>query len=414
MKRFALPAAAVGIAAALSVLFYLGFARVYGDTVLGQVILTLSSVALLQIAVVPQSWVYVVGAHGMNEIAARFAQAATIEWAGGLVGLALLAVFTLLPVSLLAGNREAILFQFIALWAAGSTSAQGLFRAHEDWVRYALWVVTPNLLRVGLVGTALLPGHRLAGLGGDRAALVLVFFTIPDLVRYLLFNVPTLLRHYRPPPRATLRPAATRILQNWLFDMGSALTEVADKVVVGTLLGPQLLVVYFFARKLGVAATMVVEPVYAEHYRRVLLQTDGRDRAVAQRRVYWIGLATALTMAALVIASVTGGLQIAPLAQLVPESVRANVTLFIGLVLVDCLIAANRWSRYLSQLEGAAQLLLMVRILLFAGFAAALAAFARLPGGAGLMLAFGGFWIAEASFVTIWLNRALVRGRRSP
>ena len=413
MKRFALPAVAVGIAAGLSVLFYLGFARVFGDTILGQVILTLSSVALLQIAVVPQSWVYIVGAHGAEEIAARFAQAATIEWAGGCAGLALLAAGTLLPIAVLSGNREAILLQYVALWAAGSTSTQGFFRAREDWRRYAAWVVTPNLARVVLIGAALVPGHPLGGLAGDRAALVLVFFLTPELIRYAAFNLPTLLRHYRVPPRATLRPAATRILQNWLFDMGSALTEVADKVVVGALLGPQLLVVYFFARKLGVAATMVVEPVYAEHYRRVLLRAAGRERTTAQRRVYWIGLATALVMAALVVAAVTGSLQIAPLARLVPETVRANVPLFVGLVLVDCLIAANRWSRYLSQLEGQAQLLLMVRILLFGGFAAALAGLAHLPGGEGLMLAFGGFWVAEAAFVAVWLDRAAVRWQRT-
>lgn len=411
MKRFALPAVAVGIAAALSVLFYLGFARAFGDVVLGQVILTLSSVALLQIAVIPQSWVYIVGAHGAEEIATRFAQAATIEWLGGSAGLLLLAGATFLPIAVLNGNREAILFQFMALWAAGSTSTQGFFRAREDWTRYALWIVTPNLVRLALVATALSPGHPLGGLAGDRAALVLVFFLTPELLRYSLFNVPTLVRHYRAPTRAALRPAAGRILQNWLFDMGSALTEVADKVVVGALLGPQLLVVYFFARKLGVAATMVVEPVYAEHYRRVLLRKPGRERTVAQRRVYWIGLGTAVTMATLVISAVAGSLQIAPLAGLVPASVRANVLLFFGLVLVDCLIAANRWSRYLSQLEGAAKLLLMVRVSLFAGFAAALAAFANLPGGAGLMIAFGGFWVAEATFVALWLDRALVRGR---
>jgi len=406
VKRFALPAVALGTSAALSVLFYLGFARVFGDTILGQIILTLSSVALLQIAVVPQSWVYIVGAHGADEIAARYSTSATIEWLGGAAGLAVLATAMMLPIAVLGGNRLAILYQFVALWAAGSTSAQGYFRAHEDWPRYVLWVVTPNIVRVILVAVTLLRGWTL---GGDRATLVLVFFLIPDLTRYLLFNVPAVLRHYQVPPRRSVRPAALRILQNWLFDMGSALTEVADKVVVGTLLGPQLLVVYFFARKLGVSATMVVEPVYAEHYRRVLLRDAGGDRARAQRRVYWIGLATALAIAGIAIAAVDGGLQIAPLAKLVPPSVRAHVALFTGLVLADCLIAANRWSRYLSQLEGAAKLLLGVRIVLFASFAAALAALRGLPDGLGLMLAFGGFWLAEATFVTLWLRRAALR-----
>lgn len=395
MKRLAVPTLASAAAAALSILFYAGFARLAGDVMLGEVILTLSSVALLQIAVVPQVWVYIVAAHEDGEIDRRYGVGVVLELLGGLAGLALLLGALALPLRWLDGYRGAALWQYLALWLAGSTAAQGWFRAHEDWRRYAAWVVLPNLVRAALVAAAL---AGWLAVGSGRAMLTFAFFFVPELARWLPLNLPLLVARFRLQPRGVLIEGSRRALQNWLFDIGSALTEVADKVVVGALLGPQLLVVYFFARKVGVAATMVVEPVYAESYRRIM-------RGEIVRSPLLTGMAVALAVAAALLAGFAAVLHWPLLARVVPAAVAENAWLFAALVVIDALVAANRWSRFLSQLRGRAPLLLVVRLALFAGFAGLLAAWSGGAHGWGLLAAFAAFWFAEVVFVASRLGR---------
>lgn len=399
MMALAAPAGASIATAGLSLLFYVGFARLYGDAMLGVIILTLSSVALIQIALVPQAWVYVVGAPDPGDIGRRYSGGVVVETLGSLAAIAVLGIAVLLPLAWLDGHRAAALWQLAALCIAGATSVQGLLRARLEWRRYFAWVVLPSALRVVMIGAALLmPGGLLARLRGDQAALTIVFFLAPELVRLAAVNLPVLLADFRPPPLAGLAADARRIFANWQFDIGSAVTEVADRVVVGRLLGPELLVVYFFARKAGNAVTMLVEPLYAERYRRA---------AAGHRveRTLALGAATALAVVVLLLAGVAVVALVPPLARLVPQAVADNLWLFAGLMAIDGLIAANRWSRFLTQLGGRAGRLLAVRLILFGAFTLTLVALSGLSGGLGLLIAFAGFWLLETLFVTLGLRR---------
>lgn len=396
----AAPAGASAVTAGLSLLFYAGFSRAYGDAMLGTIILTLSSVALIQIALVPQAWVYVVGSPAPGDIRARYSGGVVVETLGGLAALALLALALCLPLAWLDGYRAAALIQLAALCIAGATSVQGLLRARLEWRRYVAWVVLPSALRLALVAAALgAPGGALAQLAGNQAGLTLVFFLVPELVRAAVINLPALFAEFRAPTRAALAADLKPIFANWQFDIGSAVTEVADRVVVGRLLGPELLVVYFFARKAGNAVTMLVEPLYAERYRRAAAGTPGR-------RTWSLGAATALGVVALLLAGLAVIAAVPPLARLVPEAVSANLWLFAALMAIDGLVAANRWSRFLTQMHGRAGALLAVRLALFGAFSLTLWALAGLSGGLGLLVAFAGFWLLETLFVTFGLRRA--------
>src|SRR5438046_5419954 len=153
MKAFAVPTACGAIAAVLSLIFYGAFSRLYGDALLGWIIMLIASMSLVQLGLVPQAWLYVVGAASDSELKKRFSVGVLAEVGGGLIGLCVLAALCSLPIELLRNHRSEALLVFGGLWAAGSTSLQGLLRARGKWRSFAAWVLIPNVVRILFVLT---------------------------------------------------------------------------------------------------------------------------------------------------------------------------------------------------------------------------------------------------------------------
>lgn len=399
MKVLAIPTLASGLTAALSVLFFTGLSRVLGDSLLGQIILVQAASAVVAMTCIPQCWVYLIAAQRPEELVARYRHGFTAELTGMSLGAVVIATLTLLST---ADKWHGALLVYASLAVQASSSCLGWLRANESWGRYTLWVLGPNLIRVPLIwATPSLVAHGwLPDARGDQALAMALYFLAPDLVRWLVIAVPIAIKHYRWPPLRETARATVIILQNWLFDVGSALTEVTDKVVVGTLLGPQALVAYFFARRLGIVATMVCEPFYAEQFRRAVATTDRGMRAQRQTLAYKQGLGLAFGLFIAMTVAIALALRIPLLADFVPAAVLALLPLFGLVLLLDCLLAANRWSRYIAQLNGGNARLLAVRIVLFGLFAFNVWLFGSLLSGLGLALAFALTWLLEAGYIS--------------
>ena len=407
MKAFAVPTAVAGINAGLSLLFFVGISHVLGDRMLGEIILVQSSVALLQITCVPSCWIYVLGGAGEGILRKRFSEGVVAEVGGILLGAAVLALVLALPFDFVQPWRQGAFAMYISLAVQASSSCMGWLRAHGQWRRYSAWVVASNLIRVPLIWlTPLLVEHGWLAVPRDRATAIFVYFALADIVRWLFFYLPVVRRIFAFPGWPSVVAGTRRILQNWFFDVGSALTEIADKIVVGAVLGPQLLVVYFFARRLGVIATMINEPYYAEHYRRIAAMTVDRLWSSAQTRVYRRGLLLSATLFVAMATVISVGLRIPAVAQHLPPTAVRYQLVFLLILLTDCALAANRWSRFVTQLQGGVKLLLALRLALFVAFSAGVWSFGNRFDGLGLCLAFGLVWAIECSALAFWLRRS--------
>lgn len=416
MKVFAIPTIASGLTAAMSVLFFIGLSRVVGDQLLGQVILVQAAAAIVAMVCIPQCWVYLLAAADRKDLLARYRRGFTAEAAGFAAGVVVIAATLAFSTD---GRWSGGLLIFVSLAVQASSSCLGWLRATESWYRYILWVVGPNLIRVPLIwATPWLVSHEwLPDARNHQANVIILYFLAPDLVRWLAIAVPIALRNYRWPGLSETVAATRIILQNWLFDVGSALTETADKVVVGTLLGPQTLVAYFFARRLGIVATMVCEPFYAEQFRRTLAVSDSLARSVRQTRVYRLGLGLAIALFAVMMAAVLFATNVPMLARWVPEAILVLLPVFTLVLLLDCLSAANRWSRFVVQINGGHAMLLGARIALFCLFTFNVWIVGDRLGGLGLAAAFALSWLLETGYISNLLHganqRALSKSTRN-
>jgi O-antigen/teichoic acid export membrane protein len=379
-------------------LFYAGLSRTIGDISLGNIILVQAAAGIVLIACVPQCWVYLLAAQSRADLEGRYRRGLTVEAGGILLGLSIVALL----VSLLEGARwQGALLLYTSLAVQASSSCLGWLRATERWTPYTLWVLGPNLIRAPLAwctpwltATGLLPN-----LAGNQIATIAIYFLAPDILRWLCIALPIAVQHYRWPGLHDVLSAVRVIAKNWLFDLGSSITEVADRVVVGILLGPQTLVAYFFARRLGVVATMVCEPYYAEQFRRKAAIADSRLRNHELASTYRRGLGIALVMFAGAAGAILLVLQIPALARLIPGAVLAMLSMFFLVLLLDCLVAANRWTRFVAQLNGGSLHLLGVRIVLFAVFATGAWAIGDHWQGVGLAVALALSWVLEALYL---------------
>ena len=399
----------------MSVLFFTGLSRIFGDTMLGQIILLQSAAAIVLVACTPQGWVYVIGARDRNELGARYRCAFTAEILGIAVGATILIVFLALPIAAVDQWRDGALAIFASLAIQCMGSCLAWLRATESWYRFTLWNVGPNLIRVPLIwATPWLLSHGwIPDAHSDRGLLIAIYFLTPDILRLLTVAMPIALRHYRWPGIVATKLATKVILQNWLFDIGSAITEIADKVVVGAFVGPQSLVAYFFARKVGVAITMVTEPYFAEHYRRISVLDTSLDRTRIQRRIYGRGVLMALALVGLIIVSLFFIMKLPFTAELLPLVVQSKFMLFAAVLFVDSQLAANRWSRFSAQLSGSGVELLMVRLAIFALFASNVWAFGVFMSGTGLVLALVLSWALEAGYLWSRLKNTAARCSRT-
>lgn len=408
MKAFAVPPVVFASNAALSLVFFSGIAHGFGDATLGHILLLQAIAAVVAISCAPQSWVYILAAKEPSELIACYRRGVTIEVAGLSLGAAIIALALMLPWRVLDPWRDGMLVIYLSLAIQGMGSCMGWFRATESWYRYSLWILGANLIRAPLIwATPLLTAHGLLpDVGGDTAAIIAIYFLLPDLVRLSAIALPLALRHYRWPGLAESVAAARTIMQNWFFDLGSMSTEVVDRIAVGLLLGPQTLVAYFFARKVGVIAGMVTEPFFAEQYRRTVLLRSAQARAAMQRHVYLQGIVISVAIFAAIMAAILLLRLMPSVAVLLPAAVDNLFPMFTGVLLVECLLAANRWSRFVALLNGGGARLLLVRVSLLMLFTVNLWLFGATISGLGLALAFALSWVLEAVYVSDQLRRA--------
>lgn len=349
MRAYAIPSLSSGLAALISIVYYSLFAVHFGNDLLGTFIFLLSIVSLIQIALIPQTWVYIIAAPTDREVHFRFSVGAVVELFGGILAAVVLLVICLIPaLPLLAHAREAAII-FPGLWIAGCSSPQGLARRLNLWNVFMYWMLLPNIIRLIFILAYVNEIGPFGQLNGNtnRWEIFLIFYLIPEIIRFLLIY-PLLLRNYFVPVQLKRVYSETKkILGNWMFDVGSAITEVADKIVVGALLGPILLVVYFFARKFSIVSTMLLEPYFAESYRR-LVTSDNSDLIKTATKIYITGIAISISVFALIVTALYLKGNVHFVERLLPSVIFEHSYVFIAVLALDCLIAANRWGRFLS------------------------------------------------------------------
>ncbi len=400
MKAFAVPTITSGLAAGLSVLFFLGLSNRFGDAMLGHLILVQTAVALVQIALVPNCLVYLLGAPPGADTDARYREGIAIEWVGTLAGLAIVAIG-----QMLVGPRgEGAVMMFLSLATQASAATMGMARVRNLWRRYMLWILIPNLIRVPLVWALPLIAPRLGipDMAGNRSAIIFTFFLLPDMARVALIYLPQVLRHFSLPGMAELRASARQIYRNWFFDVGSAATDQADKLFVGALFGPQVLVAYFFARRIGVITVMVTEPFYMELYRRRMTGNAAPGWLVIWGRGAMLALG--LSVSAAILLAVLSKVPIA--AQFLPNAVVLLMPMFAAVMVIDSLFAANRWSRFLAQVTNRAVSLLTVRLAAFGLFVLVAILMAPTQPVWGVVIALAAALSVEALYVRALASRA--------
>jgi hypothetical protein len=407
MRAYAIPSFSAGLAALISIVYYSLFAISFGNDLLGLFIFLLSIVSLVQIALIPQAWVYIIAAPTDNDTHYRFSVAAVVELIGGILATLVLLVLCLIPALPLRAHVKESMIIFGGLWIAGCSSPQGLARRLNLWKTFMQWILLPNIIRLIFI-MAYINGIRPFGnLTGDdnRWAIFFIFYFVPEIIRFLLVYPRLLRKFYVPVQLEYVYVETKKILRNWMYDVGSAITEVADKIVVGALLGPILLVVYFFARKFSIISIMFLEPYFAESYRRIVTP-DNSNLLKTATKIYLSGIAMSLSMFALI---VTGlfyvHAHLYSVGRLVPSVIYEHLYVFIAVLAIDCLIAANRWGRFLSHLTSKHIQLFIVRILSFALFVAGCLILIPWFSGAAVPLVFFCCWIIETIFDVYLLRK---------
>lgn len=408
MRAYAIPTISAGANALLSIIFFVGISHAFGDIALGQVVLIQATAAIVLIATMPQSGPYLVIARDDADADARYGRAVILEIAGLLVGFALLFMAAQAPFAIFDVVRDGALLIFWSLAVQGMGSCPGWLRVRERWRTYALWIVFPNLVRVPMILAApyVAPDDWLLAARQDPATIILWFFLLPDGLRLIFVVLPIFLTHFTIPAVGELRPAARKIGQNWLYDIGSQVTDVADKLVVGAFLGPQVLAAYFFARRIGATTSMVTEPFYWERYRLILKSSPNEQRR-EQGLVYLYGLALAAGIFGVLGVGLAAALHIPVVGQLVPTAISQHVVLFFAVLLFECMLAANRWSRFLSQLHGLSLQLFAFRLAAFALFGINVALFGGYWGGVGAAIALGITGLIEAFYLRFRMLRSV-------
>lgn len=360
-KEALVPTICGAVVAAVSLFFYATLMQTVSTELAAAFIATTSLAAIVQIAFVPQAWIYVYGSHEQSDRRGRFSSSALVELGGGMAGL-LVAV----PLAYLSENGQSLLLAYAALVMAGSTGAQGYLRGQRRWGTYALVVTMPSFLRLAIVASVLLNDLTLVN---SLPEMVAVYLLIPEGIRYLLSNIPLTLGVWQSVNLEQFRRTSRQLFRNWLYDIGSATTEVADKYLISLIVSPGLLVVYFFARKMSSAVTIIIEPLYASSYRKFDYQLDHLAlRSKLVQPLFSGYLIAGLTCLIMLVAVKSLGLISFGHAALIPESLQANMQLFIVCLFIDGAIAANRWGRYISILNGSAASLLVARWVCFAVF----------------------------------------------
>lgn len=360
-KEAIIPSICGAAVAAVSVLFYSVLLQTASTNLMAEFIAVTSLAAMVQIAFVPQSWVYVFGAYEPMDRAMRISASAVVELTGALCGL-LIATF----VAWMSPYGLAVLLAYLSLAMAGSTGVQGFFRGEGRWNLYVVFVTLPGIIRLTIVILAIFTGNSF---DESLTQLVAVYLLIPESVRFLLLTVQLIRRAWQPVTWRQLQDTSHQLFRNWMYDIGSATTEVADKYILSLIISPVLLIVYFFVRKISTAVTIILEPFYSSKY-RALVGTQASTRTKKDfSEVLVAGYLIAMLMCALTLIGikVLGLVSIGRMV-IVPEILLANLGIFAACLFIDGSISANRWGRYISILNGSVATLFVVRCICFVVF----------------------------------------------
>lgn len=360
-KEVLIPSICSAVVACVSLIFYATLVQTVSTDLSAAFIATTSLAALVQIAFVPQAWIYVFGSHEQSDRRRRFCSSALVELGGSLAGL-LVAV----PIAYLSEHGLSVLLAYAALTMAGSTGAQGYIRGQGRWATYALFVTMPSFLRLAIAASAILSNLTFVN---SLPQMVAVYLLIPEGIRYLLLNIPLTMGAWQSVNLEQFRQTSRQLFRNWLYDIGSATTEVADKYLISLIVSPSLLVVYFFVRKMSSAVTIILEPFYSSRYRKLGFQLDlpSTRSELAQPLLSGYLIAAVICLVMLVAVKLLGLVSFGHIV-LIPGILLANMQLFIACLFIDGAIAANRWGRYISILNGSAASLLVARWICFAVF----------------------------------------------
>lgn len=391
MKVFAIPTICGAFNAAASLIFFGYFAYFYGDPALARLALVQAVIAMAQMVMVPQCWLYVLSGVSSDELEQRYWAAVVLEMICYAAGLVVMLAIASIPLEIVAEYRvEALLF-YLALGLSAMTSHQGFFRARHDWFSLAAWMLMPTSARLVLIALSA-QGilDPLQGIGLP-AYYVLLYFLVPEMLRFTLINAPRIVPRISQIRRADISAAGRSVAHNWLYDMGSGFCENIDKVFVGLLVNPAIFVVYFFARRIGNGISIVMEPYFAEMYRRLVTNVVTNSQRYMQRTLLLgnvIGLGVGLMGSVLILLL----RDIDFVRTYIPPSVSDNWAIFFIIVIGDGGVAGNRWSRFIFQGGRVSVTFLLVRIGLKFLFAAGL-----------LLTGVLGSHAVAIMFILIWL-----------
>lgn len=402
MRAFIVPVISGATVAATSLVFYALFNRVFDNNLLGAIIILQSIASILQMTIVPQNWLYVLSATDSDQLNHRYALSTQIEMIAGLIGTIIMLAVTYLPIKILTTYRWESILIFIGLWASGSSSHQGYFRAKFQWLKFSTFVIFPSVIRLlAIVVIMLVPS--LIDKQHSTIIITAVFFCVPDVVRFLVANALSWRNNFQILTLEEILSGLRRIVHNWLFDFGSGIVENVDKLLVGWLVSPTMLIVYFFARRIGGAATIAIEPLYAELFRRI--QNGSQDNR-KRKEVIAFAIGTGVAFSAALTLSFAFLLleYFSEISRYIPSPVSQYYDIFIALLLVDSGVCANRWARFLFQQGFGSTILLIVRLTLRGIFGLVLMLATHFGLSSGIVYSYFVMFVCELVFMILVLS----------
>ena len=384
------------IVAAASLLFYSILTAQINVELMAAFITSTAIAGLFQIVFVPNSMLFVYSSRTEERRKHNVFYAFLFEITGVTLGL-----LALIIASPFLNDLNVLVLAFLSFALAASTGGIGYLRGERRWVFYALAFVLPSIMRFTLI----LIDQANDQVANELRYIVLRYFFIPEIIRYLIVVPFIVLPHVRIPRWRSAKCAFRMVFHNWIFDGGSAIVELGDRIILSVILSPTMLVLYFFARKLGAGATVVLEPFYAISFKSFLNAKVGSYTSKDIFKVLGTGYFIGGVMALLIFGFLFVVIHSVPNAErFIPVIVVDFPIMFGVLLLIDSMIAANRWSRYLSLLDSRALILLGWRLVCLGLFIAAVWVWPSDAKAMGLIVGFFFFALAEHLFILVWVR----------
>lgn len=394
MKREAFVVSGSSAAVGGSSLIFYSILMAQSDATLMAGFISITAIAsIVQIGLVPNTMIFVYSAGTRKRRNNNVFYAVILEIIGLSIGALLLGL-----AALVYETQIAIIIVFLSYSMAGSTSCIGYIRAENRWLFYIIAFVLPSALRLAIILIDLANGRIQSTLSG----IALHYLLLPEIIRYAIVVPPIFFSNFRMPNWLSMQRACRIVFGNWVYDVGSAMVEVGDRLILSLLLSPNLLVLYFFARRLGAATTIVLEPFYAITFKTIVNSKVESYLARDLLNVLGRGYIISGTIALLCWGSLSSVLySVQSAASFIPALVEDFGLTFGALVLIDAAIAANRWGRYLSLLDGHVLALMTSRLMCLALFFCIVWLWPSETRVLGLLAGFASFAVLEFSFICL-------------